>query len=241
MDALPSPVAISAPRAVPLTQVFRWFEAAMRIFKVAPLSWCTLGAITLATEVALELVPGVGAAAAKVIVPVVECGMLVGAAAVDRGARLEIRFATAAFHARPAALAAIVLSALLVTAVETLVAYALTGANLLAESNDERLTGTALAVVIGAGTLASLPVAFVPFAALLERASFTRAFAGSLRAFALNVAPLVLFGALALVLTLIGLVLLWGVGLVAVFPLLTAASYAAWKDIYAPVIPALKP
>ena len=59
--------------------------------------------------------------------------------------------------------------------------------------------------------------------------------------FALNVAPLVLFGALALVLTMIGLVLLWGVGLIAVFPLLTAASYAAWKDVYTPVIPALKP
>jgi len=241
MDALPSPVATSAPRAVPLTHAFRWFEAAMRMFKVAPFTWCALGAITLASEVALELVPGIGAAAAKVIVPVVECGMLVGAAAVDRGARLEIRFATAAFRARPAALAAIVLSALLVTAVETTVAYALTGANLLAEPSDERLTATVLLAVIGGGTLASMPVAFVPFAVLLEGATFMRAFAGSLRGFALNVAPLVLFGAVALILTMIGLVLLWGVGLVAVFPLLTAASYAAWKDIYAPVVPTLKP
>ena len=198
----------------------------MRMFKVAPLSWCALGAITLASEVALDLVPGVGAAAAKVIVPVVECGMLIGATA---------------FRARPAALAAIVLSALLVTAVETIVAYVLTGANLLAEPNDPRLNGTTLAAVVGAGTLASLPVAFVPFAALLEGASFIRAFAASLHGFALNVAPLVLFGALALVLTMIGLVLLWGVGLIAVFPLLTAASYAAWKDVYTPVIPALKP
>jgi len=240
MDALPSPVATSAPCAVPLTHAFRWFEAAMRMFKVAPFAWCALGAITLASELALELVPGIGAAAAKVIVPVVECGMLVGAAAVDRGARLQIRFATAAFRARPAALAAIVLSALLVTAVETTVAYALTGANLLAEPSDERLTATVLLAVIGGGTLASLPLAFVPFAVLLEGATFIRAFAGSLRGFALNVVPLVLFGAVALILTMSGLVLLWGVGLVAVFPLLTAASYAAWKDIYAPVIPTLK-
>ena len=54
MDALPSPVATSAPRAVPLSNVFRWFEAAMRMFKVSPWSWCALGAITLASEVALE-------------------------------------------------------------------------------------------------------------------------------------------------------------------------------------------
>lgn len=233
MDALPLPVATAAPRAVPLTHAFRWFEAAMRLFKVAPFSWCALGAITLASELALELVPGVGAAAAKVIVPVIDCGMLLGAAAVDRGAPLELRFAIAAFRARPAALAAIVLSALFVTAVETILAYAFSGANLLANPSDERLTATALLVVVGAGTLASLPVAFVPFAVLLEGASFARAFTGSLRGFALNVAPLVLFGALALILTIIGLVLLWGIGLIVVFPLLTAASYAAWKDIYA--------
>ena len=212
----------------------------MRMFKVAPLSWCALGAITLASELALELVPGVGAAAAKVIVPVVECGMLLGAAAVDRGAPLEMRLAWTAFGARPAALAAIVLSALLVTAVETILAYALTGANLLANPDDARLSATVLLGVVGAGALASLPVAFVPFAVLLEGASFSRAFVGSLRGFTLNVAPLVVFAALSLVLTAIGLLTFY-VGLVAVFPLLTAASYAAWKDIYAPAGATLKP
>jgi len=232
MDALSAPLATS-PRTVPVARAFAWFETAMRMFKVAPLVWCALGAITLASELALELVPGVGAAAAKVLVPVVECGMLLGAAAVDRGARLEVRFAVAAFGARPAALAAIVVSALVVTAVETIVAYALTGENLLATPNGEQMTVPALLGVVGAGTLASLPVAFVPFAVLLDGTSFARAFAGSFRGFALNVAPLVLFGALSLVLTAIGLLAFY-VGLVAVFPLLTAATYAAWKDIYAP-------
>jgi uncharacterized membrane protein len=239
MDARSAPVAPSAPRAVPLAHAFAWFEAAMRMFKAAPLSWCALGGITLASALALELVPGVGAAAAKVIVPVVECGMVLGAAAVDRGAPLEMRFAIAAFRARPAALAAIVLSALVVTAVETMLAYALTGANLLANPDDERLTTTAMLGVVSAGTLASLPVAFVPFAVLLDGASFARAFSDSLRGFALNIAPLVLFGALSLVLTVIGLAAFY-VGLVAVFPLLTAASYAAWKDIYTPAGVALK-
>jgi len=71
----------------------------------------------------------------------------------------------------------------------------------------------------------------VPFAALLDDASFARAFSESARGFALNVLPLLVFGVLALVLVLIGL-LSFGVGLIAVFPLLTAASYAAWKDVY---------
>jgi uncharacterized membrane protein len=162
--------------------------------------------------------------------------MLFGAAAIDRGARIEMRFAVAAFGAAPAALAAIVLSALVATAVETTLAYTLTGVNLLADANDERMTTTARVAVAGAEALASLPVLFVPFAVLLDNRSFTQAFATSLRGFALNIAPLVVFGALALVLTVIG-ALAFYIGLIVVFPLVTAASYAAWKDIYGAVRP----
>lgn len=231
MDAPHSLPAMLAPRAVPLTRVFAWFGAAMRMFKRAPLRWCTLGFITLASEFLLDLVPGIGGAAAKVIVPVVECGMLLGAAAVDRGEPLEIGYATAAFKAAPAGLAAIVLSALFVSAVETLVAYAVTGANLLADPADARIDAPALLLVGGAATLASLPFVFVPLAVLLERAAFGRAFATSVHAFALNIGPLLLFGLLSLGLTVIGLLAFW-IGLTAVFPILACASYAAWKDIY---------
>ena len=218
-------------------RVFGWYEEAMRLFKRAPAIWCTLGFITVAAELVLNFVPGIGVALAKVIVPVIECGMLLGAAAVDRGEPLQVRVAVAVFAARPAALAAIVVSALLIFGVEAWTAYSVAGVNLLENGDGEpSLTAGALASVFAAGTLVSLPVMFVPFAALFEGASFTRAFATSARGFAMNVLPLLIFGALALVLVLIGL-LSFGCGLIAVFPLLTAASYAAWKDIYAAATP----
>ena len=205
----------------------------MRLFKRAPVIWCVLGLITVTAELALNFVPGIGVALAKVIVPVVECGMLLGAVAVDRGEPLQIRVAVAVFAARPAALAAIVVSALLIFGVEAWTAYSIAGINLLENGDGEpSLTAAALASVFAAGTLVSLPVMFVPFAALFDGASFIRAFATSARGFALNVLPLLIFGALALVLVLIGL-LSFGFGLIAVFPLLSAASYAAWKDVYA--------
>ena len=213
------------------SHAFTWFEDAMRLFKRAPLNWCVLGFITLATELGLQLVPGIGVAASKVIVPVVECGMLIGAAAVDRGAPLPIRYSVAVFGASPAALAAITVSALLIFGVEALAGYALAGVNLLVPAEESALTASTLIAVFAIGTAVSLPVLFVPFAALFENASFGRAFAVSARGFALNVAPLALFGVLALVLILIGLLSL-GIGLIAVFPLLSAASYAAWKDVY---------
>jgi len=231
MDAPHCPPASFAPRAVPLSHAFAWFEDAMRLFKRAPLRWCALGCITLASELLLDLLPGIGVAAANVIVPVVECGMLLGAAAVDRGAPLEIGYAAAAFRAPPAALAAIVLSALWVFAIETLVAYATTGANLLVDPTDVRITPADLLVVFGAASLASLPLLFVPLAVLLQDATFGRAFATSARAFALNVGPLLLFGIFSLGLIVIGLIA-FGVGLIAVFPILASANYAAWKDIY---------
>ena len=236
MDALSPPRATSVPRAVPVASALAWLEAAMRMFKRAPLLWCALGFITLATKLALELVPGIGRAASEVIVPVIECGLLMGAADVDRGRPLAIGHALAAFRAPPRALAAIVVSALLITAAETITAYALAGVNLLADPTDVRLTTSVLVAVIGTATFASLPLAFVPFAALFEQARFVEAFAASLRGFALNIAPLLLFGLLSLVLIFVGLLTFW-VGLIAVLPLLAAASYAAWKDIYRPQAP----
>jgi len=228
-----STIVVAAPRAVQAGRAFAWYEDAMRLFKLAPITWCVLGFITLAADFGLQLVPGIGIAASKVIVPLVECGMLIGAAALDRGQPLSLRYALTAFGARPGAVAAIVIGALAVFAAEALAAYYFAGANLLApDSETGELSSAAVAGIVMTGALASLPVAFVPFAVLLSGASFVDAFVSSARAFALNLAPLLLFAAIAVVLVVLGLLLL-GVGLIAVFPLLSAASYAAWKDIFA--------
>ena len=232
MDLPFSTVVVAAPRAVNARRAFAWYEEAMRLFKLAPITWCALGFITLAADLGLQLVPGIGIAASKVIVPLVECGMLIGAAALDRGQPLLLRYSLTAFGARPGAVAAIVIGALAVFAAEAFAAYFLAGANLLAPDPDGGdLSSLAVIGTVVTGALASLPVVFVPFAALLVDASFPDAFGSSVRAFALNLAPLLLFAAIAVVLVALGL-LLYGVGLIAVFPLLSAASYAAWKDIF---------
>jgi hypothetical protein len=228
---------IRSARAVPTSRVFAWYEEAMRLFKRAPLNWCLLGLITLAAELLLQLIPGLGVAASKVIVPVIECGMLLGAAALDRGAPLELRYAVAAFAARATALAAIVGSALLVFGAEALTGYAIAGVNLLVPVGEEgELTTGTMGAMFTIGTLVSLPVLFVPFAVLFDDASLGQAFATSAHGFALNVLPLLLFGAVALLLIVVGL-LSFGVGLVAILPLLSAASYAAWKDVFAVASP----
>jgi len=227
------PITVGAPRAVGAQRAFAWYEDAMRLFKLAPITWCALGFITLAADLGLQLLPSVGIGVSKVIVPLVECGMLIGAAALDRGGPLSLRYALTAFGARPAAVAAIVISALAVFAAEALAVYFIAGVNLLvADSEIDELSSLAVFGSVAIGALASLPVAFVPFAVLFSGESFVDAFASSVRAFALNLAPLLIFAALAVLLVVLGLLLL-GVGLIAVYPLVSAASYAAWKDIFA--------
>jgi hypothetical protein len=125
-------IVVAAPRAVQAGRAFAWYEDAMRLFKLAPVTWCLLGFITLAADFGLQLVPGIGIAASKVIVPLVECGMLIGAGALDRGQPLSLRYTVTAFGARPGAVAAIVIGALAVFAAEALAAYYFGGANLLA-------------------------------------------------------------------------------------------------------------
>lgn len=223
------------PRTLPPLRAFEWFQSAMRLFKRAPWRWCALGAITLVIKLLFEFTPSIGRAAAEVIVPVIECGLIIGAAQLERGGRLELGCAWAAFRAPPAALAAIVVSSLIVSAVEFSFAYALAGVNLLADPDDPRITAGVALAVIGAGALASLPFVFVPPAALFQGAGFVGSFGASLRGFTRNVMPLLVFGLISLGLAVVGLLTFW-IGLVAVFPLLAAANYAAWKDIYSPPI-----
>lgn len=223
----------SEPRAVPVAHAFAWYEEAMHLFKRAPLRWCLLGLATLATEFGLQFVPDVGVGLSKILVPVVACGMLLAAAAVDRGALPEWRHAVAAFGAPAGALAAIIGAEIVVFFAQAIAAYALADVNLLTPGGDAdaQLTTGQLVEIVALGTLLSLPFAFVPFAALFEQATFAAAFARSWRGFALNALPLAVYGLLSLVLIGVGL-LTAGIALVVVFPLTAAASYAAWKDIY---------
>jgi uncharacterized membrane protein len=117
-------------------------------------------------------------------------------------------------------------------AAEALAAWWIAGANLLdGPAVGSQLSPAALLGIYTIGILASLPVMFVPFHALLEQAPPRAAFAASSSAFALNVLPLLVYAAASLALLGFGLATM-GLGLVLVLPLWAASSYAAWKDIF---------
>lgn len=220
------------PRIVPWRHAFAWYEEGMRLFKFAPLPWIGLALLTLATEIVLKAAPAGGALLGEVVTPLVACGLVYAGAAADRHVAPSLRLALSAFQAGVGAATAVVGASLLAFAAQVFAGWWIADANLLLpEGATSELSATTILGVWAFGILASLPVAFVPFHALFERVSPGAAFAASWNAFALNTLPLLVYGAVALL--LLGLSLLTaGIGLVLALPLSAAALYASWKDIF---------
>lgn len=213
----------------------------MRLWKRSPASWATLALITLAIDFVLDALPGAGSLVGKIITPLVASGMIVAALAADRESRPRAMHAFAAFAAPAGAIAAIVVASLATFAAEAAAAWWIADVNLLVQAPDEAsLSITAIVGVYVVGVLVSLPFTFVPFHVLLERTRAQPAFAASFRAFSLNTLPLMLYGAVSLMLLAFGLIT-FGVGFVVALPLWIASSYAAWKDIFGVRVDAIAP
>ena len=218
--------------AVPATHAFEWYREAMRLWKRGPVTFMALALATLLVDFALNLVPAAGVLLAQLAVPLAACGLLYASLAADRGGRPRLADLAGVLGATPGAVVAVVASGLIVFAAEALTAYLTADVNMLAPGARETALapGTILAIYT-VGMAVSLPVTFVPFAALFDGLGARAAFAQSFDGFARNPAPLAVYGLLSLLLLLLGWATL-GVGLLLALPWWAASSYAAWKDIF---------
>jgi hypothetical protein len=219
-------------RAVSARRAFNWYSDAMRLWKRGPFSFSLIALVVLVANIALNVLPVVGIVLAQLLLPLVECGLLYASLAADRGDRPRLRHLIAVAAAPPRAQAAVIVAALIVFAVEAFVANAIGGFNMLApSSNADSISGVTLVVTYAAGIIVSLPLTFVPFAALFDGENFRNAFAQSGAAFARNAGPLFVYGLVSFLLLLMGLATS-GIGLLLALPWSAAASYAAWKDLF---------
>jgi hypothetical protein len=226
-----SPPAHLQPRTVPWRQAFAWYEEAMRLFKFAPATFIGLALVTIATELVLKAAPGALALSGEIVTPLVACGLVYAAAAADRREAPSMRFAVEVFRAGVSVNAVIVVASLVTFAAQAVAGWWIADANLLLPEDALQLSVPAVLGIYAIGTLAALPVTFVPFIAIFERVPFRAAFIASAIAFAQNTVPLLIYGAVSLLLLCFGL-LTAGFGLALALPLWTAATYSAWKDVY---------
>lgn len=225
------PAAHLHPRVVPWSHAFAWYEEAMRLFKLAPRTFVGVAFLTIATELLLKAAPGVLALSGEIVTPLVACGLLYASAAADRRETPSLSVVLQVFRAGASAIAAIVAASLVAFTAQALAGWWIADANLLEYEGMAQLSTAVVLGVYAFGTLAALPVTFVPLLVLFERVSVREAFVISGIAFAQNTLPLIVYGAASLVLICFGL-LTAGIGLVIVLPLLAASSYAAWKDVF---------
>jgi len=217
--------------SVPASRALVWYGDAMRLWKRGPVTLSMLAVLTVLAQVAFELVPDAGPLASKIVVPLVACGMLYGAAAADAGARPRLAHVFSAFRASAAAIGAIVVSSGITFAAEWFAADALAGVDLLRPtSTPADIDSLSVLAIYAAGILVSLPMSFVPLAALFDDAGFVRSFAVSVAAFARNPGAFVVYGAIAFALLAVGL-LTMGIGLVIALPLIACATFVAWRDL----------
>jgi hypothetical protein len=227
-----TPANVRTARSVPVGQALAWYREAMRLWKRGPTTFGVLALATLVVDFALNMIPGGGVLLAQIAVPLAACGLLYGSLAADRGGRPRLGDFAAIAGAAPAAMVAVIASAVIVFAAEALTAYAVGRVNMLTpDSGDASLSPGIVLAIYTVGIAVSLPFTFVPFGALFDGLSLRVSFAQSMRGFALNIAPMALYGALSLALLLFGWAT-FGVGLLLALPWWAASSYAAWKDIF---------
>jgi uncharacterized membrane protein len=222
---------VREPRTVRADRAFVWYAEAMRLFKRHPARFGGLALAIVVVELLLDLVPVVGRPTGNVVVPLLACSLLYASLAIDRGDPPRWVHLVAPFAAPVASLAAILLASFAVFAVEWLVAWHVTGVNLLSAADKQSLSPLAIFAIYGAGVAVSLPLTLVPLLALFEQASLRDAFAGSLAAFLRNVPAFSLYGALSI--ALLGFAFItYGLGLLIALPLWAASSYIAWKQLF---------
>jgi uncharacterized membrane protein len=210
-----------------------WYREAMRLWRRGPGTFALLAIIVLVVDFGVGLVPIVGVLVAQLLLPLTACGMLYASLAADRDDRPRVAHVLAVIGASPRAIVAVVLSGVVVFAAESLAAFAFGDINMLLPiGNDTPASPATILAIYTVGIAVSLPLTFVPFGALFDGLGVVDSFAQSYHAFARNVAPLALYGALSLVLLLFGWAT-YGLGLVLALPWWAASSYAAWKDVFA--------
>ena len=223
--------AVREPRVVRAERAFAWYAEAMRIVKRRPAGFAGLAIAVIVVELVLDHVPIVGRPAANVLVPLIACSLVFASLATDRGDHPRLVHLVAPFATPFASIAAILAASFAVFAVEWLVAWHLTGVNLMSPSDKQALRPLAIMAIYGAGVAVSLPLTLVPLFALFEQSSLRDAFAASFAAFARNVPAFALYGALSIALLGFAFVT-FGLGLVIALPLWAASSYVAWKQLF---------
>ncbi|CAM5279507.1 MULTISPECIES: BPSS1780 family membrane protein [unclassified Thauera] len=238
-----------APGDVAPGHALNWLSEGWRLFMKAPGVWAIQALIFFVILTALGLMPFLGWAAAPIALPVLVGGMIAGAQALDRGESLRVDhlFDGVRHHAGNLLLVGVfhllglLLAALIAAAIGG--SAALTGAAVGALAGMGMAgSGMMLGVVVFTVLWALLMMAlwFAPALVMLHEMAPLDAMRLSARACIHNLLAFLILAALLYVLLWVAM-LPAGLGMLVLIPVIACALYAAWKETFAPQLPASLP
>ena len=227
----------------------RWLADGWKLFMKAPLVWAIQAFVFFVIIAALGVLPLLGWAAAPIALPVLVAGMLSGAQMLDGGGVLRVKhlfdgirnhagnlLLVGGFHLLGALLAALIAAAIGGSAVLTgMIVGSAPGAGVAAG-------GVMLGVLVFTVLWVLLMMAlwFAPALVMLHDVAPLDAMLLSARACFHNLLAFIVLAALLYVSTWVAMIP-FGLGMLVLIPVIAGALYAAWKETFAALLPALPP
>lgn len=233
--------------SLPAGRGIHWIGEGWNLFKASPWMWIVVLLIWFALQIALSLVPFLGGIASILFGPSFAVGVLAFAHGISINRRADLSQLLAGFKRKLSTLVILGLLYLLMMVAVVIVAgifgFVFVGGALSSYTGnaeqfaDAMLSGGGLSLLLLVAVFFALiaPVimaymyapALVFFANQTASDALKQSFVACLR----NWLPLLIFGLVAIVLAFIG-ALPFGLGLLIVVPLLFAANYVSFKDMF---------
>jgi uncharacterized membrane protein len=234
---------LDGPHGVSAGHGWAWIVKGWWHFKQAPVAWILVLVIWFLLAMVISLVPLLGAIAVNLVTPVITAGLMYGCREQDEGGDFAISHMFAGFSNNAGQLVLVglfyFLLMILIGGGVMAIFLGSVGLGAMASQDPDAMVMAFLAP----GFLTAMLVAFLliipvimayifaPALVILDDlnafSAMKMSFLGSLK----NLLPLTVYGLVAIVFMIIGSIP-FGLGLLVVFPILTAAVYSAYRDIY---------
>lgn len=226
------------PQKMPASRGLGWISNGFRFFGRDPGTWVVITIVYLIIIAVSSIVPF----ATNILQPMLAGGLMIGVHEQDNGGSLEIKHLFDGFEkaaGKLATLGALILGLMILMFV-VIMLLALVGAGFAALADQNGNLSPAVIIllltigipVIFAVSLVYMSVSwFGPPLVILHDLSVGDAFKMSLLGLKRNILPIMVFSFFMMLLLLLTVFTLY-LGLLVVIPVMMAASYASWKDIF---------
>lgn len=223
---------------------WEWIKQGYALFMKAPLLWIVLLAICFIAVAALSAVPVVGEPLASLLLPVVLIGLMVGCRALEQGDELELAHLFSGFRQHTSHLITLggialvgqflIFGAMMMVGGTTLVGILMSGQppsdpNVMIQA----VAGASFAALLGITlfTVLLMAMQFAPMLVFFNNVAPLTALKLSLRAFIVNVGPMLVYGATFLLLAILASVPMM-LGWLVLMPIVFTSLYASYCDIF---------